>query len=83
MSKQIRILTEYPAILTKDKEWANRYKPRIEPGAIVILPEDAVLVLPPEVMSIDTTGIDLESLDSASTISVTNPQGEAKQGKQS
>lgn len=45
---KITILHEYPVVLTKDADWMNRTKPTMKPGAIVILPADAVLVIPPE-----------------------------------
>lgn len=45
---QIRIIKGYPAILTKDATWMSITKPRIVPGAVIILPEDAVLIMPPD-----------------------------------
>jgi hypothetical protein len=46
MSKDITILFIAPAIFTKDSNWAGKMH-TLEPGSIVILPEDAVLVIPP------------------------------------
>lgn len=43
--QKIRILEEMPAILTTDRTWLQFNKPVIKPGAIVALPDDAVLVL--------------------------------------
>lgn len=43
--KDIEILYEFPVILTKDKDW--RVKQVAKSGAIIILPEDAVLVALP------------------------------------
>jgi hypothetical protein len=46
MGKEIEILDKAPIILTKDKDWDSAIK--MEPGAIIILPDDAVLVIPPK-----------------------------------
>ena len=43
--QKIRILEEMPAILTTDRTWLSFNKPVIKPGAIVALPDDAVLIL--------------------------------------
>lgn len=44
---EIIILNEAPAILTKDGQWASRVKPNLKRGSIIVLPPDAVLVMPP------------------------------------
>jgi len=43
---QITILFEVPAIISKDHsfDWNNLV---MKPGSIVLLPEDAILVIPP------------------------------------
>lgn len=42
--KEITILYTPPIVLTKDKNW--RPKPNKTKGAIIYLPDDAVLVVP-------------------------------------
>jgi len=45
----VKVLEAVPAIFTKDKAWAGRQLSFIlRPGSIVVLPEDAILVLVPE-----------------------------------
>jgi hypothetical protein len=44
----IEILFKAPVIFTKDTEWLERTNNiKIEEGAIILLPEDAVLYVPP------------------------------------
>lgn len=52
MSKQITILFELPVVFTKDKN----FKPKqvAKPGAIFYLPDDAVLAIPPQIISVET-----------------------------
>lgn len=45
--KEIKVLDGFPVILTKDKEWLKNGVISMKPGEICLLPEDAVLVLPP------------------------------------
>jgi hypothetical protein len=46
---EIKVLETFPIVFTKDKTW----KPTSpKPGAIIVLPEDAILVLPVK----ETTG---------------------------
>jgi hypothetical protein len=48
--REIPILYEFPVILTKDHRFIDDV-PKIEQGSIIILPEDAVLVMPaPQMM---------------------------------
>jgi hypothetical protein len=47
--REIPILYEFPVIFTKDRDFLEN-TPHIEQGAIVLLPEDAVLVMPPPQM---------------------------------
>lgn len=44
---EIIVLDKAPIIFTKDKEWVELFNPRTEPGSIIILPQDAVLVVAP------------------------------------
>lgn len=46
--KEITILKEAPVIFSKDEYWVKDIAPNIklEPGAIVLLPEDAILLTP-------------------------------------
>lgn len=44
--KEITILDKLPIILTKDAEWEP---PVAMPGTIILLPEDAILVVEKEV----------------------------------
>ena len=44
--KDIQIIPDVPAIFTKDKEWVKQNH-IVQNGSIVLLPEDAVLVMPP------------------------------------
>ncbi len=41
---ELRILDETPVIMTKDKSFVQEIH-KLEPGAIMLLPEDAVLVV--------------------------------------
>ena len=41
---EIRILDKAPAIMTKDKSFAQKIH-KLEPGTIMIVPEDAVLIV--------------------------------------
>lgn len=45
---EIIILDQAPAILTKDSQWLSRFKPVMKQGSIIVLPPDAILVLPPK-----------------------------------
>lgn len=48
---EIKVLIQPPFIFTKDSRWAeNNYK--VEPGAIIVLPEDAVLYEPPTIVAV-------------------------------
>lgn len=42
--KKIKVFKTPPAILTKDREWAVKNKAVLKEGAVIILPEDAVLI---------------------------------------
>jgi len=44
----IKVFKIAPVVFTKDALWLNT-KPSIQPGAIVLLPQDAVLYIPKEV----------------------------------
>ncbi len=47
--EQLKILDFLPIVLTKDRQWAEEAERRIKPlrgGAVVLLPEDAILVKP-------------------------------------
>ena len=48
--KQIEIEERIPAILTKDHLWysLNASQIVLEPGAVILLPEDAILIYPPD-----------------------------------
>jgi len=46
--KEIEILNDFPIVLTKDVDWEP---PVAKSGAIILLPEDAVLVAIPYVIS--------------------------------
>jgi hypothetical protein len=43
MSKTIKVLKQFPVVLTKDKNFRAR-KTKVTKGSIILLPEDAVLV---------------------------------------
>lgn len=43
---EIIVLKQPPVVFTKDKDWGKYIK--LKPGAIIVLPEDAVLFDPPE-----------------------------------
>lgn len=43
----IPLYTTVPVVLTKDRAWA-KIKHKAEPGAIIVLPQDAILVIMPE-----------------------------------
>lgn len=49
MSKEPTILFNAPVIFTKDANWLNIWgkNARIEAGAIILLPDDAILYVPP------------------------------------
>ena len=46
---EITVLTESPVIFTKNKEWIDMGAQdiRLQPGAIILLPEDAILLTLP------------------------------------
>lgn len=44
--KEIRVLTKFPIILTKDTLFLNQLERPAREGSVFILPDDAVLVLP-------------------------------------
>lgn len=43
---EITILDTPPVIITKNVDWA-KHKHKAEPGSIILLPEDAILVIVP------------------------------------
>lgn len=49
----IEILNEYPVIFTKDRDWVES-RPVVKPGSIVVLPDDAILCVPPVTISVTT-----------------------------
>lgn len=51
----IKIIDKVPIILTKDGNWLNVWGKDVKmtSGSIVLLPQDAVLVLPPIKLSVD------------------------------
>lgn len=53
--KAIRVLTKFPVILTKDKQFLEQLKHPAKEGSIFILPDDAVLVLPKVEDPVDKT----------------------------
>lgn len=42
---EIKILDKLPVVLTKDRNW--RPKAKIKAGSILLLPEDAIVVIAP------------------------------------
>lgn len=58
--KEIIILYEFPLILTKDKhfisqlkDWKEKAPPHYRGGRILVIPEDAILVMPPINVSVE------------------------------
>lgn len=51
---EIEIVYDAPVVFTKDKDWGKHVK--LQPGAIVVLPEDAVLYVPRYTVSQEVTG---------------------------
>lgn len=49
--KEITIIYDLPIVFTKDSVWLDSYaKNAFKPGQIVLLPDDAVLVVPPQII---------------------------------
>lgn len=46
MSEEITILDRYPIILTKDEDFIKKRKKPVKEGDLILLPNDAVLVIP-------------------------------------
>lgn len=46
---EIEVLYEAPVIFTKDTEWVTKHI-SAKPGAIILLPQDAVLYAPPTIV---------------------------------
>lgn len=66
------ILYDYPIILTKDKDALQRLGRTVfEPGALVLLPQDAVLIIKPE---IKVTEIDYSVKDDEIIFEVPKPK---------
>ena len=53
--KEIKIINDPPIIFTKDRVWLAQAKPEFKPGAIVVLPEDAILYVPSHQVNIQVT----------------------------
>jgi hypothetical protein len=45
---EITILDKLPIVFTKDADWLSLHKTVAKEGGIILLPPDAVLVIPPE-----------------------------------
>lgn len=57
----MEILDDLPIIFTKDKTWWDDWKEkhdRIRPGMVMLLPEDAVLAMPPRIVGIEMPKLD-------------------------
>lgn len=50
--QEITILPEPPMIFTKDKNWFESQKHFAKPGDVFLLPDDAVLVMAPQIMEV-------------------------------
>lgn len=51
--KEITIIYGLPIVLTKDRDFLELQKihqTKMVPGSVILIPEDAVLVVPPEIM---------------------------------
>ena len=55
--REIVILNEAPVIFTKDAEFVTRHQDqwKLKPGAIIVLPEDAVLYEPSTIVELKDT----------------------------
>lgn len=63
--KEIQILHDLPVIFTKDKDFPKRLAEHhvgrnIRRGQVIILPDDAVLALPPEIVQMEVKPIEIK-----------------------